>query len=69
MSRTSFDRSDRDWSAHVADLGLEKPEVSDVYADDLYVQRDDVLESDLFETSLEDYDDILSIAGDDAYDY
>lgn len=65
MSRTSFDRTDRVWPANVAEMGLEQAGFANPETDDLYVERDTVLESDLFETSLEDYDDILSMAEDD----
>ncbi|MGH1480157.1 MAG: hypothetical protein ACRBM6_15790 [Geminicoccales bacterium] len=65
MSRASFDRSDNVWPTAVAEMGMERANTDDLEADDLYIERDSVLESDLFETSLEDYDDILSIAEDD----
>ncbi len=65
MSRTSFDRNDRVWPAHIADLHLEQDGFDDLEAEHLYIDRDAVLESDLFETSLEDYDDLLSMAEDD----
>ena len=65
MSRASFDRSDSVWPAAVAEMSLERATMDDLETDELYIERDSVLESDLFETSLEDYDDILSIAEDD----
>ncbi|MGI9450038.1 MAG: hypothetical protein ACR2QH_05285 [Geminicoccaceae bacterium] len=65
MSRTSFDRDDRVWPAHLAELDLEQDDFKDLQADDHYIERDTVLENDLLETTLEDYDDLLSIARDD----
>ena len=69
MSRTTSDRDDRIWPAHVAEFGLEQDDYQDLEANDHYIERDSLLEGDLLETSLEDYDDLLSIAQDDGYGY
>jgi len=68
MSRTSFDRDDRVRPADFAELGFAQNDFDSLEAEDHYIERDTVLESDLLETSLEDYDDLLSIAQDDYYE-
>ena len=69
MSRSSFDRTDAVWPTNPIELGLEQTALDDIEADDLYIERDSLLEGDLLETSLEDYDDLLSLAGDDGYGF
>ncbi len=69
MSRSSFDRNDPVWPAQAADVSLDQTDFEDIEADDLYIERDSLLEGELMETSLEDYDDLLSMAQDDCFDY
>jgi hypothetical protein len=59
MSRTSFDRDDG--------VRLYQDQ-SEIEGDDLYIEPDTILESEMLETSLDDYDDLLSVARDD-YEY
>ena len=69
MSRKTLHRNERVWPAHVAELGLELADESEAFeADVRYLERDLMLESELLETSLEDYDDLLSLANDDVYE-
>ncbi len=67
MSRSSFDRNDPAWPSKAADASLEQDDFEDIEAD-LYIDRDSILESELLETSLEDYDDLLSMSHDDYFD-
>lgn len=69
MSRSSFERGNLDWATTSVELGLEKAGVEDIEAKDLFIERDSLLENDLLETSIEDYDDLLSMAQDDGFGF
>lgn len=69
MSRSSFDRSDAVWPTNSAELSSGQADLDDVEADNLYIERDSLLEDELLQTSLEDYDDLLSLAQDDGFGF
>lgn len=69
MSRSSFERGNPDWATTSVELGLEKADIEDIQAKDLFIERDSLLENDLLETSIEDYDDLLSMAQDDGFGF
>ncbi|MDH3659965.1 MAG: hypothetical protein OEU92_08045 [Alphaproteobacteria bacterium] len=71
MSVMSLDPSDHPRPGEllqtvIAADALEKAKPLD---EGLYLERDTLLDDELFETSLDDYDDLLSVAADDDYDF
>ncbi len=69
MSRSSFERGYGEGQSNPGFVGLDKTGFGDVETEEHYIERDTLLEGDLLETSLEDYDDLLSIAQEDGFGF
>lgn len=66
MSMMLFDRDPKFQPYEAAELDLADAGLDDeAFAGDLYGERDSLLESELLESSLDDYDDLLSAVRDD----
>lgn len=65
-----FDRDTQFTPRQPANLVLQQPVLDDeIFSDDLYSDRDSVLERDEFlETSLDDYDDLFAAVHDDYFE-
>lgn len=70
MSAMSFDRNDHPSSSELLKtvIAADALEQNKQLDEGLYLERDTLLEDDLFEQSLDDYDDLLSAAEDDNWD-